>query len=322
MNLAVSEQKADFLGKNQDWLDFVKGMSDRTGNAYGPSWEKNARDNRSLFKECGWITEAQDSYEGKTAVLCGASQAIKKQFDQLKNIMNDPQFVFIGLTSGIKMLIENGIYPKYCMMMDGDIKQERFWKDMDMGATERITLIASLNVPNELLKRWKGPIRFLAVSCEYKDLERKMKKWYYPVNGCNHLFHALMSQYNMAAAISYLVFGTRIIIFVGNELSFPTADTPYYADRKDEKDAWNRGKQIDIYGNVVYTNYMLFSLKVVLEDYLGKLPGWFFNCTEAGIFGVSKRYPEGVPWIQQLKLSSGIAQAKSIMKTGKPIYLI
>ncbi len=65
---------------------------------------------------------------------------------------------------------------------------------------------------------------------------------------------------------------------------------------------------------------MLMSLKLGLEDFLGKLSGkgWFLNCTEAGIFGVTKK--GNIPWIHQLTLTNGIAQARSIMETGQPLY--
>jgi hypothetical protein len=317
---AILDQRTDYLRSNKDWLAFVEHISDRTGKIHGGTWVDNARDNRSMVKECGWITEEQDAYEGKTAILCGASQAIKSQFGQLRAILNDPDFVFIGLTSGIKMLLENGIKPKYCMMMDAQIEQERFWEGMDMSETKDITLIASVTAPKVLLKKWQGSIKFIAVDFKYKNTIKKFKKWFDPINGCGKFFHAVFSQYNTAAAIAYLVFGMRVLIFVGNELSFPKEDAPYYADRKDIKDTWSRGKHPDIYGEVVYTNYMLFSLKLALEDYLGRLPGWFFNCTEAGIFGVNARYG-AVPWIMNMKLGMGINQARNIMRTGSPIYI-
>ena len=317
---AILEQRTDYLKSNKDWLGFVEHLSDRTAGVHGTLWIDNARENRSMVKEYGWITEEQDAHEGKTAVLCGASQAIKNQFSQLGTILYDPDFVFMGLTSGIKVLLENGIKPKYCMMMDAQIEQERFWEGMDMSKTKDITLIASVTAPNILLKKWQGNIKFIAVDFKYKNTQKKFKKWFDPINGCGIFFHAIFSQYNTAAAIAYLVFGMRIIIFIGNELSFPQEDAPYYADRKDIKDTWARAKHPDIYGQVVYTNYMLFSLKLALEDYLGKLPGWFFNCTEAGIFGVNARYGT-VPWILNMKLGMGINQARNIMKTGIPIYL-
>jgi hypothetical protein len=153
-----------------------------------------------------------------------------------------------------------------------------------------------------------------------EGLERKMEKWYHPINGCGIRYHALMSQYNSMASIAYLILRCEILIFVGNELSFSDKEVPYYVDKKDPKDKWERYPAPDIHGNVVYSNMMFMSLKLVLEDYLGKLPGWFFNCTEAGILGVSARHGN-VPWIHQLTLTNGIAQARSIMRTGNPFYM-
>jgi hypothetical protein len=62
---------------------------------------------------------------------------------------------------------------------------------------------------------------------------------------------------------------------------------------------------------------MFMSLKLMLEDFLGKLSGegYFLNASEAGIFGVSNRYGN-TPWIFQLRLPMAIAQARHIMRTG------
>ena len=283
-------------------------------------WTDNAISNHAIWKKHGWVAESQDMFSGKTAILLGGSPYVKNQFDLLRSLQNDPRFVLIGISSGLKMFIENGIRPKYVMIADADPSIERFWSGMDMEETKDITLISNLCTAPNMLRKWKGDIKFIGIFTDNKDLERKLLKKYKPMNGCGHFFAALGSQYNIGAAVAYLIFGCRVIIFVGNELSFPTKESTYYADRTDIKDSWERKPQIDIYGNTVYTNYMFMALKLMLEDFLGKLSGdgVFINATESGIFGVSSRF-KNLPWIQQLKLPMAVAHAVSIMQTGKPL---
>ena len=311
--------RLDFAGQNKDWHDFAKAISDNTGNIYRELWIENARANRMLVRQWGWATELQDAHSGRTSVLLGASPAIKKQLDQLRELQKDSRFVFIGITSGLKYMLESGIVPKYCMIADADPKMARFWEGLDMDLTKDTTLIASLCVHPDLLKMWKGKIKFLAIDSDDKEVNRKIDKWYRPVNGVGRPFFALSSQYNTGAALAYTVFRTHILIFVGNELSFKDESTPYYVDRPDIKDSWDKAPHINIFGDKVYTNYNFMALKIALEDFLGKVPGFFFNATEAGIFGVSKRYGN-LSWIIQLKLDMAIRQARHIMDKGEPMY--
>jgi hypothetical protein len=79
----------------------------------------------------------------------------------------------------------------------------------------------------------------------------------------------------------------------------------------------------DIYGQKVHTTLTLLGVKYSLEGFLETIQGagWFFNCTEAGIFGITKKFPDRhVPWIKQLTLKNGIAQSRQIMRTGEPFY--
>jgi len=133
----------------------------------------------------------------------------------------------------------------------------------------------------------------------------------------------LMGQFNIMAAFTFLVLGTKIILFAGSEMSFQEDKSTYYVDRPDPRDKDRRRPHGDIYGNIVYTTTGLMALKLSLEFFLGMIhkAGWFFNCTEAGILGITKRYPDKhVPWIKQLTLKNGIAQARHIMRTGEPLY--
>jgi hypothetical protein len=195
---------------------------------------------------------------------------------------------------------------------------------LDMNTTQGITLIANVLTSPEMLAAWRGNIEFLAIYTAIEEMDRQYTKMYPNVNGCGIMFAALCSQYNTGAAFSFLVMGCHTLIFVGNELSFPsdnTAKDRYYADREDLKDNWLRRPHPDIYGNVAYTTYMFMALKMSLEDFLGKVSGLgtFINATEAGIFGVSHRYGN-LSWVKQMRLPMAVAQARHIMRTGQPIY--
>lgn len=315
----------DYLTENEDFDKFLNVVSDFTGSQFKTRWRDNLRDNRELFRKTGWATaKLQDVEVGKTAILMGASPALGKQIDTLRIIQEDSDFVLCGLSCNLEFLLNNGIQPKYCITVDGDPSQGEFWDNIDMERTKDITLIASTFAYPPMLKKWKGLLYFLALTSAEKELRKKTEKWYPPVNALGAEFPSLMGQFNVMAAFIFLCLGCNIILFVGNEMSFENEKAKYYVDRTDPRDNQTRRPHGDIYGNIVYTTYGLMALKLSLEYFLGlvKAAGWFFNCSEAGIFGVTKRYPDRkVPWIHQLTLKNGIGQARQIMRTGKPFTI-
>lgn len=321
----------DYITSDNKYSEFVKFISDNTGATMKDAWLKNARANKKLVRECGWAcTDLQDAHKGKTVVVMGSSPALQGQVEKLKRLMMDPDFIFIGMSSGVPFLLENGLIPNYVMIADADPKMVRFWKNEDMGRFSNTTLLASISVDPVMFELWPGKIKFIAYHSSEPKLDKRLSKMFFPINGLGHFFYALSCQFNSAVAIAATVFQSFIQIYVGCELGFPDKESTYYAGRTDEKDGWERAAHLDIYGNVAYTTRVLFSLKLALEDFLGKLSGcgYFFNCTEAGILGVKEtRHDDGsrtcehLPWIQQLPLNMGIAHANSIMRTGRPITI-
>ncbi len=314
-----------YLTDNKDILDFINSSSDLTGNRLMPMWMDNLRVNRETFKESdGWATEVlQGKEKGKTAILCGSSPAIKNQVETLKEIQNDNRFVIFGLTSNLEFLLNNGIYPKYVMTMDGHPTQGEFFETIDMNKTKNISMIANCYAYPSMLKKWEGPLYFLALGTGDKKFDKKHRKWFGSLNGTGDVFHSIFAAYNVMAAAAFLIFECPILIFIGNELSFKDEESKYYVDREDPRDKDTRFAHGDIYGNKVYTTTSLVAVKYALEGYLELLSGagWFFNCTEDGIFGITKKFPDRhIPWIYQLTLKNGIAQARQIMRTGKPFY--
>ena len=336
----MAEDTGFLLDKNKDWSDFVDQVSDNTGAKYLQLWIDHAKENKKRVKECGWAAqELLDTANGKTAVVIGASPALRNQISTLKMLRADDRYTFIGVSSGLKFLLDNDIPPDYCMVMDADPTISRFFEGI--GSTKGFTLIASVCTDPKILDSWKGDIKFLTVYTSIPKLNKQFKKSFAPVNGCGIMFPALCSQYNTAIAVAYRILGCRILIFVGNELSFPSEKgNRYYVDREDIKDEWVRKPHPDINGKVVYTTYNFMTLKLAIEDYLqrlfvecvsmeGRRP-WFINATEAGIFGVSKRNgnlfvtgPDGekVTVIYQIPLQMAHKQADSLMKYGQPVTL-
>jgi len=314
----------DYLAQNEDFKNFLDAVSDTTGEKFKQQWRDNLRENVELFRKTGWATEKfQDTGVGKTAILMGASPALSKHVDTLREIQKDPDFILCGLSCNLEFLLNNGIQPKYCITVDADPSQGEFWEGIDMDKTKDITLIASTFAYPPMLKKWKGPLYFIALMTSDKYLRRKHRKWYSPLNGIGAEFFSLMGQFNVMAAFIFLCLGSKVILFIGNEMSFKDKEAKYYVDRSDPRDSEPRHPQGDIYGNIVYTTTGLMALKLSLEYFLGLIgkAGWFINCSEAGIFGITKRYPGGqVPWIKQMTFKNGIAQARHIMRTGQPLY--
>jgi len=315
---------SDYLTKNDDIGRFIDGISDNTGRKFTDIWISHLRDNRKLFREKGWATIAlQGREQGKTAIIIGSSPALSNQIETLRTLQYDNDFILCGISSNLDYLLKNKIKPGYCIVVDADESTGRDWDNIDMEETRNIVLIANTYAYPPMLTRWKGELYFLDLQTSDKKFDRKKTKWYGPSNGMGSGFPSIMAQYNIMAAASYLILECPVVIFVGHELSFKDEGARYYVDRKDFRDNEKRFPHGDIYGNKVHTTINLLAVKYSLEGFLELLSGngWFFNCTEAGIFGITKKFQDRhVPWIQQLTLKNGIAQARQIMRTGQPFY--
>lgn len=315
----------DFAKYREAHEKFLDGISNNTGIIFTERWQRHAIENLPLFRQTGWACpKLQDNEYGKTAIIIGSSPAVKSQVEKLKELQYDSDFVLCGLSSNLEWLLNNGIKPKYCIIVDADESTGKDWDAIDMDQTKDTTLIAITVCYPKMLKKWKGPLYFLALITDDKKVKRIHEKKYRNLNGNGQEFPTLMGQFNIMSAFAYSVLGCAILIFVGNELSYARGNSTYYVDRKDPRDFDRKGVQGDIYGNLVETNHNLMALKISLERFLESIAcaGWFFNCTEAGIFGVSKSVRgKSLPWIHQLTLDAGVMQARSIMRTGKAMTL-
>ena len=314
----------NYIDSNEKVKKFVHKVSENTEAERKKVWTEHARYNRENVKKYGWSCDTFFGQgKGKTTIIIGASPALSLQLDKLRELQKDSDVVLVGISAGIRYLLQNGIKPDYTFISDSSNKMTQWFDGIE--DTTGMTLCADIMANPKAVQMWidrGGDVKYHAVYSAIEKLDKKVEKWYEPINGEGYFLPSLSSQYNTAVAWAFQVLASEVLIFVGNELSFPSNDTAkdkYYPDRTDEKDTWIRRPHIDIYGKKVWTSFMLYQMKLVLEDYLGKVSaaGWFFNATEAGIFGVTKDGP--VPWIRQFTLDMAIRQAKSIIYRGHPI---
>jgi hypothetical protein len=317
-----------YLTDNKDFDDFIQSSSDRTGDMRMLLWMRNVKQNKVIFEKTGWASSLlQGVGRGKTVVMIGASPALKNQIEELKSLRYDKDFIFCCTNSNLEFLLKNRIKPDYCIVVDGEESTGEDWANLDMEKTKDVILLANTFACPENIKKWKGTLYFISLQTDDKKFRKKMRKYYGPANGIGTGagigIPSLIASFNVMVGLAHIMFESAIIIFVGHELSFSDDKSRYYVDRDDPRDSINRYPHGDIYGNKVYTTSSLLAVKYCLEAFLELLQGsaWFFNCTEAGIFGITKRCKNGqVPWISQLTLTNGIAQARQIMRTGQPFY--
>ena len=77
----------NYIGQNKDWGEFINFVSDNTGEHFENLWLENITKNKKRYEMYGWAAPVlQGIHRGKTAVMLGASPAIEKQFDILRNL--------------------------------------------------------------------------------------------------------------------------------------------------------------------------------------------------------------------------------------------
>ncbi len=315
-----------YLESNDKKNKFVDQVSIDTGNLNGEAWLETIRANRPFVKKYGWACEAfQSTGKRKASVIMGASPAINRQVNLLKKLQYDPDFILIGISSGLKFLAENDIKPKYCFVAEFQEIVLKWFEGVPEDFMKGITLIADIHTNPKVMDIWKGEVKFLGTYSVINGIDKKTKKWMNPVNGIGRFFPALGSQHGQATAFASICLESPVVIFVGSEFGFPSKNPKdkYYANRDDEKDFWDRKAHTDIYGNVYYTTLWLLQNKYIIEDWAGKMSAttFFFNATEAGILGVDGHGETArqIPWIVPLHLDMAIRQAKSVLYYGTPI---
>jgi len=242
-------------------------------------WKKHCAENMPRFKKENSLWQLEDKYLGtkeKAMVLVGAGPSLKDNIENLKDL--DDNFCIVCANSSLKYLLRNGIVPTFCIALDSDDIDIPQHLDVD---TDQVTLIASSSVAPVALDAWNGPIYYLPYYSVGKKLGIKMRRRLgrgVPGGG---------NSMTQAFVIVTILFGSRTVIFVGNEYCFDSKKK-YYADQTLFKQETLRRlfPSTDVLGRERWTtpghyNYVIWQEKACSD----LSPPGFFIDTSFGLLG-------------------------------------
>jgi hypothetical protein len=271
-------------------------------------WNNRTLENLPYFKKEKSIWNLEFKYYGedeKAMVLVGSSPCLKRDVDKLKDL--DDDFVIVCANSSLKFLLRNGIKPHYVVAVDSDDKD--ITQHLDIADSKDITLLASTVISNKILDAWQGPVYFLPYYSIKKELKGKVR---------SRLGKGVPSGGNCITSAFYVVsiiFGSKTVIFVGNEHCFDKVKD-YYADKKAAKQ--EKLKLIfpikDVLGRDRWTlpahyNYAIWTEKVC-DDLSPK--GYFID-TSFGLLGKDSKN------IHNMEISEAIGHVKWSFKMKRKV---
>lgn len=213
-------------------------------------------------------------YEGKALIFIGMGQSLNDQVKYLKKLSD--RYILISTNSSCEYLLNNGITPHYVILLDG---RPGTWT-MDLGDKAKdITAIFGPCAEPEAIKAWSGKIMIVPLGVKDYSLNRKIRRrWGKPLPAGGNAI-------NSAFSIFSILTDAKIMLFVGNDLSFK--DTYYGDGRKCNNDDSIYFFSKDIHGEMVRTLIPLYEYKVWLETVMAQTINEYFyiNCS-GGILGV------------------------------------
>jgi len=308
-------RRADFLAIRPDIMKILEKLKENTVVHKEAEWAEQIEANMPYLLSSSSMGELEFSGSNKTAIIVGASPALKKNVDALKDIEGEyrKEFILFVVNSAAKYCLDSGVKPDYIVAVDCD---ELLWdRDFSNFNREDLTLICSPFLHPKVIKNWKGKIYFVPMGCKDIEVQEKVRKTLGAVQtipGCGNA-------YNETVFLAYNIFHCHNFVFVGNELSWKKEEH-YYVDGKQsndfEDDHISKHLAIDIFGKPVVTTPGHWIFKTWIENMASVAPGTFINASEGGILGVTRE--DGIlPFIKQMNLKGAIALIKRVIKDSK-----
>lgn len=300
------------INKEQQW-DQACSSDKKTSEAWSDTWLKHIEQNVNEHEaDTRTVGDMFGDFAYKPCLCVASGPSLKRNFHMVKELPEDipvisclhsfHKFIDTGTRCDAFVTLDAGDIVLTEMSEGGQHPEQYYWD-----ATADHTLVAGLVTPPELIKRWKGKVRFFNATIPDEVFMNRMPKitknqWVYSVGG--NTFGAAM--YHAA-----WVWGCRELALVGADFAFDYMhqfhawDTPY------DQQFSGLVPCTDVYGNRVYSwpSYQNFRMwtEFQAQGSFANHHVRIVNCTEGGTLGA---YPHGnVMWVQQMTLADWVDQS-------------
>ena len=300
------------MSKEQMWSQACS-ADGVTTNAWSDIWmdhiKRNVKENGADEK---MVSDMYGAHAYKPALCVAAGPSLKRNFHVVK-ALPEALPVISCLHSFHKFVDSDTRCDAFVTLDAGDVvikevteggtKSEDYYWD----ATKERTLVAGLVSPPELIKKWKGPVKFFNATIPDEKFMKELplatkNRWVYSVGG--NTFGACM--YHAAWR-----WGCRELALIGADFAFDYMHKFHAWDSAYDKQFQGVIPCVDCWGNRVYSwqSYQNFRFWTEFQCQGGQSGHKvrIVNCTEGGTLGA---YPHGnVMWVEQMTLKDWIDQS-------------
>lgn len=242
-------------------------------------WTRNVIVNEFFIRQGLGANILFETVKDIPCILVGAGPSLDKNIDQLQECKDFA--CVIACDAVLKPLLEKGIYPHICLVVDSDpIVREHFEGIYDK--TEEIILVADSFIHPSVHEDWLGQIFWYNIwPLECSPFTASLVEF----TGQIGILGAGGNVLTVMFCLAYGGLKCRPIIFVGSDNAFYNEEQDHVANcpAKSFKGVYAPTEVEDIYNKKCFTNNALLSFNEWFEDIFTANPGIFVNATEGGI---------------------------------------
>lgn len=246
-----------------------------TKYAYGKDFMSCYLDNIKSITSSHYLNEFKDKFKDYTAVVVSAGPSLEKNIDELKNF-NDNAIIICGNRT-LRPLVEKGIIPHFMCSVDcSDAVYEMSQKYLNYG---NIPLVFTETSNSKLVLNKRKHKIFFKYAVAKTSIQEIVGK------NIDSLYSGGSVAHTCVDFARYI--GCKVIIFIGQDLAYTNnrehaqiAEIQNYNKTISNKNLI----QVDgLYGDKVFTTYVLNGYRDALEEYIKRMKNIkFVNATEGG----------------------------------------